>query len=102
VTADGRTVRQPLVVGADFGTLAARAAVVRASDSAEPGSGVGEYAPGAIERAVYVPGPARADVRDGLFAGYRTVHDFSSGRRGWAGNAVLHHLPSRMNGANPG
>ena len=39
-----------LVVGVDFGTLSARAVVVRASDGAELGTGVGEYAHGAIER----------------------------------------------------
>jgi L-ribulokinase len=39
-----------LVVGVDFGTLSARAVVVRAGDGAELGTGVGEYAHGAIER----------------------------------------------------
>ncbi len=43
---------EPLVVGVDFGTLSARAVVVRASDGAELGSGVGEYPHGAIERAL--------------------------------------------------
>jgi L-ribulokinase len=38
------------VVGVDFGTLSARAVVVRASDGAELGTGVGEYASGSIER----------------------------------------------------
>jgi L-ribulokinase len=52
VTADSTTSRQPLVVGVDFGTLSARAVVVRASDGAELGSGVGEYAHGSIERAL--------------------------------------------------
>ena len=42
----------PLVVGVDFGTLSARAVVVRASDGAELGCGLGEYAHGAIERAL--------------------------------------------------
>jgi len=42
--------KHPLAVGVDFGTLSARAVVVRASDGAELGSGVGEYAHGAIER----------------------------------------------------
>jgi len=49
VTADSTT-GQPLVVGVDFGTLSARAVVVRASDGAELGTGVGEYPHGAIER----------------------------------------------------
>jgi L-ribulokinase len=40
----------PLVVGVDFGTLSARAVVVRASDGAELGTGLGEYAHGSIER----------------------------------------------------
>ena len=38
------------MVGVDFGTLSARAVVVRASDGAELGSGLGEYAHGSIER----------------------------------------------------
>ena len=41
---------QALVIGVDFGTLSARAVVVRASDGAELGSGLGEYAHGSIER----------------------------------------------------
>jgi L-ribulokinase len=40
------------VVGVDFGTLSGRALVVRASDGAELGSAVHEYAWGAIERAL--------------------------------------------------
>jgi L-ribulokinase len=38
------------VVGVDFGTLSARAVVVRAADGAELGSAVHEYAHGVIER----------------------------------------------------
>ena len=49
MTAD-TTPDQALVVGVDFGTLSARAVVVRASDGAELGSGLGEYAHGSIER----------------------------------------------------
>jgi L-ribulokinase len=37
-------------VGVDFGTLSARAVVVRASDGAELGTGLAEYAHGSIER----------------------------------------------------
>jgi L-ribulokinase len=37
------------VVGVDFGTLSARAVVVRADDGAEMGAGVAEYASGVIE-----------------------------------------------------
>jgi len=48
MTADG----SPMVVGVDFGTLSARAVVVRASDGAELGSGVAEYRNGVIERAL--------------------------------------------------
>jgi L-ribulokinase len=40
----------PCVVGVDFGTLSARAVVVRASDGAELGSAVHEYAHGVIDR----------------------------------------------------
>jgi L-ribulokinase len=38
------------VVGVDFGTLSARAVVVRASDGVELGTGVAEYAHGVIDR----------------------------------------------------
>jgi L-ribulokinase len=38
------------VVGVDFGTLSARAVVVRVSDGAELGTGLAEYAHGSIER----------------------------------------------------
>ncbi len=40
----------PTVVGVDFGTLSARAVVVRAGDGVELGTGIGEYRNGAIER----------------------------------------------------
>ncbi len=44
------------MVGVDFGTLSARAVVVRASDGAELGSGLGEYAHGSIERTLPASG----------------------------------------------
>jgi L-ribulokinase len=44
------------VVGVDFGTLSARAVVVRADDGAELGTGVAEYASGAIERSLPTAG----------------------------------------------
>jgi L-ribulokinase len=44
------------VVGVDFGTLSARAVVVRADDGTELGTGVCEYAHGVIERDLPVPG----------------------------------------------
>jgi len=40
------------VVGADFGTLSARALVVRVSDGAEAGTAVREYAHGVIDRSL--------------------------------------------------
>ena len=43
-------------MGVDFGTLSARAVVVRASDGAELGSGLGEYAHGSIERTLPASG----------------------------------------------
>jgi L-ribulokinase len=51
------------VVGVDFGTLSARAVVVRADDGTELGTGVAEYAHGAIERELPVLGgiPLAAD-----------------------------------------
>ncbi len=48
--------KDSLVVGVDFGTLSARAVVVRASDGAELGSGLGEYAHGSIERTLPASG----------------------------------------------
>jgi L-ribulokinase len=54
---------------------------------------------GRVEQAVYVPDPDRADVYDELFAEYRTLHDYFSGRPEWGGNAVLHRLRNRRNGA---
>ena len=36
------------------------------------------------ERAAYLPDPARADAYDELFAEYRTLHDYFSGRPDWA------------------
>src|SRR6201996_3826844 len=41
---------EQLVVGVDFGTLSARAVVVRVSDGTELGTGLAEYAHGSIER----------------------------------------------------
>jgi L-ribulokinase len=52
---------------------------------------------GSCERAAYLPDPARADAYDGLFAEYRTLHDYFSGRPKWGGNDVLHRLRDRRN-----
>lgn len=52
VEGDDVTVDSTVVVGVDFGTLSARAVVVRASDGAELGAGLAEYAHGSIERAL--------------------------------------------------
>jgi L-ribulokinase len=52
---------------------------------------------GRVERAVYRPDSARADIYDELFAEYRTLHDYFSGRPEWAGNDVLHRLRDRRN-----
>src|SRR4051794_25931225 len=51
--------RDPLahVVGVDFGTLSGRALVVRASDGAEVGTAVHEYAHGVIDEALPEGGP---------------------------------------------
>src|ERR1700745_895581 len=40
------------VIGVDFGTLSARALVVRARDGAEAGTAVSEYPHGAIDRSL--------------------------------------------------
>jgi L-ribulokinase len=57
---------------------------------------------GRVDETAYLPDPARADVYDELFAEYRTLHDYFSGRPEWAGNDVLHRLRNRRNGATPG
>ena len=54
---------------------------------------------GRIDETAYLPDPARADVYDELYADYRTLHDYFSGRPEWAGNAVLHRLRDRRNEA---
>jgi L-ribulokinase len=51
---------------------------------------------GRVERAAVTPDPARADAYDVLFAEYRTLHDYFSGR-GAAANDVLHRLRQRRN-----
>ncbi len=48
------------VVGVDFGTLSARALVVRVSDGAEAGTAVSEYAHGVIDREL--AGPTRVEL----------------------------------------
>jgi L-ribulokinase len=53
---------------------------------------------GRVEQAAYEPDAARADVYDELFAEYRTLHDYFSGRPELAGNDVLHRLRNRRNG----
>ena len=55
------------VIGVDFGTLSARAVVVRVSDGAELGSAVHEYAHGVIDRELPVSGewlPAQWALQD--------------------------------------
>jgi L-ribulokinase len=56
---------------------------------------------GRVDETAYIPDPHRADVYDELFAEYRTLHDYFSGRPEWAGNDVLHRLRDRRNGATP-
>ena len=51
---------------------------------------------GRVERCVYRPDPHRADAYDALFAEYRTLHDYFSGR-GDGANSVLHRLRQRRN-----
>jgi L-ribulokinase len=57
---------------------------------------------GRVDETAYLPEPARADAYDELFAEYRILHDYFSGRPEWAGNDVLHRLRSRRNGATSG
>jgi L-ribulokinase len=48
--------REPCVIGVDFGTLSARAVVVRAADGSELGSAVHEYAHGVMDRTLAASG----------------------------------------------
>jgi L-ribulokinase len=57
---------------------------------------------GRVDETAYMPDPDRADVYDELFAEYRTLHNYFSGRPEWAGNNVLHRLRDRRNGATAG
>ena len=50
VSANNNSHGDAYVVGVDFGTLSARALVVRVSDGAEAGTAVSEYAHGVIDR----------------------------------------------------
>ncbi len=52
VSANNSSHGDAYVVGVDFGTLSARALVVRVSDGAEGGTAVSEYARGVIDRAL--------------------------------------------------
>jgi L-ribulokinase len=52
---------------------------------------------GRVDETAYVPDPARADAYDELFAEYRTLHDYFSGRPEWGGSDVLHRLRDRRN-----
>jgi L-ribulokinase len=51
---------------------------------------------GRKEHGVFIPDPERADAYDELFAEYRTLHDYFSGR-GPDANDVLHRLRQRRN-----
>jgi L-ribulokinase len=64
-------------------------AAVAAGVHADVGSAA--KAMGRKEHAAYLPDAARADAYDALFAEYRTLHDYFSGR-GAGSNHVLHRL----------
>ena len=57
---------------------------------------------GRVEQAAYRPDSGRADSYDELFAEYRTLHDYFSGRPELGGNDLLHRLRDRRNGVRPG
>jgi L-ribulokinase len=56
---------------------------------------------GRVEHGVYTPDPKRAGAYDEMFAEYRTLHDYFSGR-GPGANDVLHRLRQRRNDAGMG
>ncbi|HEY2791764.1 MAG TPA: ribulokinase, partial [Micromonosporaceae bacterium] len=53
---------------------------------------------GGVARDVYRPDPVRADAYDEMYADYRELHDYFSGRDG--ASQVLHRLRRRRNGAS--
>jgi L-ribulokinase len=60
---------------------------------------------GRCSHGAYKPDPARADAYDALFAEYRTLHDYFSGRSGRSGpgsNDVLHRLRRLRNNVSGG
>jgi L-ribulokinase len=65
------------VVGVDFGTLSARAIVVRADDGTELGTGVAEYENGVIEKQLPIPAGGTGGRPPGTQAGASLAADWA-------------------------
>ena len=90
--------RRPISVAASDQAPAVGSAIHAAvAAGLHPDVPAASAAMGRIEEAAYVPDSSRADAYDELFAEYRTLHDYFSGRRERAGNDVLHRLRDRRN-----
>jgi L-ribulokinase len=91
--------RRPVSIAASDQAPAVGAAIHAAVAASEypdvPGAAA---AMGRIERDAYAPDDARSDAYDVLYAEYRQLHDYFSGR-GAEANAVLHRLRRIRNGA---
>src|SRR2546423_14715176 len=102
------------VIGVDFGTLSARALVVRVRDGAEAGTAVSEYSHGVIDRSLdghgelppdwalqdpadYIRALGEADPAAGLGAGLHPAR----GRGARAALAPPAHLPVRARRTRP-
>ena len=91
--------RRPIcIAGSDQAPALGSAIHAAVAAGVHPDVEVAAAAMGRLERDVYLPDPARADAYDALYAEYRTLHDYFSGR-GDAANDVLHRLRERRNAA---
>jgi L-ribulokinase len=92
--------RRPVAVaGSDQAPALGSAIHAAVAAGAYPDVTSAATAMGHVERDAFVPDPARSDAYDELYAEYRILHDYFSGR-GDGANGVLHRLRHRRNGAS--
>ncbi|MCW2932587.1 MAG: Ribulokinase, partial [Actinomycetia bacterium] len=95
--------RRPVsVAGSDQAPALGSAIHAAVAAGAHPDVVAAASAMGRCSHGAYQPDPARADAYDALFAEYRTLHDYFSGRSGRSGpgsNDVLHRLRRLRNNA---
>jgi L-ribulokinase len=84
--------RRPVsIAGSDQAPAVGCAIHAAVAAGAYPDVATAGDAMGSVVSNAYVPDPARADAYDRLYAEYRTLHDYFSGR-GTASNDVAHRL----------